>query len=376
VRARSSDGQSNRLLSGRLGVRGPPGPSGLSRYSSLGARADPHARGSPQLTPGEHMVMRPSKVRSGARDADQRAVFSPIGEKPKWVLRSPYSMLTATSRLLQDAGPQSTESIARFLIQDSPLANRPNPRRKSGHSSAVQVLVTMGHLRLSTRNQDGMGVLTDLGHRFAGSIGTQEEAGVFRDILLATPCFAWFWGEIASVFPTLRRSNVLEMAEALYPEYNEETRKTLAGVCLNYARAAHLIRGIPGGRNYAVSHHQLPVALPRSIETLASAKPKSGESEEPTVQEIRTYDSLKEAGVLLGRLLAEDAQSREEMVKVRLRQALESAVQSRRQRREYSLVRVAAQLANKALESNDLEMIRLATLLVNGILDLDRVPPA
>lgn len=319
--------------------------------------------------------MRPSKVGSRAAEEDQWNDPIQIGKKPRWVLRSPYSILTATVRRLHEAGPQSTDSIARFLTQESSLASRPNARRTSGHSSAVQVLVTMGHLRLGEREPGGSGRLTQLGHRFADSLGTPQEAAVFRGIVLATPCFAWFWGKTAPMYRNLRRRDVLKMAEGLYPEYNAETRKTLVGVCLNYARAADLIQEIPGGRSYAVSGHRIPDVELGSLgaKTEEFSQAQSSTTPVHSGSESRSYDPLREAGILLGRALAEGSDVRGEILRARLRRAFDHALHRREQLRESTLVRVAAQLAEKALDADDQELIRLATLLVNGILDLEPV---
>jgi hypothetical protein len=315
--------------------------------------------------------MRASSVRSRRDESDHGGDRYEESRAPRWGLRTTYKMLATTVSFLQRSGPQDAPSIARYLIEDSPAAAHPNPRRRSGLSSANQVIITSSNLGLIERI-DHLKRLTALGHEFAEEIGTPGEQRAFRDIILANPGFAWFWKHVASGSRTVGRSELIRLAAHLYPEYNEETRRTLVGVCMNYARSAGLLHEGPGGRRYAVSAHRLPEPAPPRLPELDQevVQPSPGASSVAAGSEFSS-NPLKEAGRLLGWLLADETLMGDEQLVQRVSEAFSEALRSHVGEQDYALVQLAANEATQALESLDPRMLRWAVRLVNGVLALE-----
>lgn len=300
-----------------------------------------------------------------------------VGEQgPRWGLRSSYRTLTNTARFLNKEGPQPIKAIADHLINDSESADQPSPNRHSGMSSANQVVVTLSNLGLTER-LEGKAQLTRSGHEFAAAIGSPDEERVFREILLGNEAFLWFWTKAAAGARTVARGELIRIASVVYPDYNPETRKTLAGVCLSYARHAGLVRKGFSGSRYSVSVHRLPelksVKVPEEQGLAGEPGPALGSSvgEEASF----TGDSLGDAGRLMGWMLAEEGLIDDEQLRQRVSHAFVEALAAHAGRPDQGLVRLAAHQAESALKSSDARLLRWAVRLVNGVLALDsRLP--
>lgn len=292
-----------------------------------------------------------------------------VNEPPRWGLRTPYRMLTITIQYLERHGPADAPAIAGYLLHDSPVANTPNARRSTGLSSANQAIVTLRNLDLVERGRD-LAFLNHRGKEFALVIGTHAERPTFRHIIFSNPGFRWFWGQIAGR-RTLTRGELIDFARSVYPRYNPETRKTLVGVCLNYARAAGLISKEPGELRYTVSNHRTPalyeVGTPErhpgvdQVESEQLALDTSGPS-------ARSHDPLREAARLLGWALADDPLDSNENLPQQIWEAFEAAKAWPSHLAQSSLIELAQHQARLALTRRDSELLRLTVRMVNVML--------
>jgi hypothetical protein len=294
---------------------------------------------------------------------------------PRWGLRTGFRMMAMVVQFLDQEGPQTPVAIARFLVSDSPTADQPNPRRTTGMSSANQAIVTMTNLGLVERIH-GRASLTSSGHRLAESLGSPDQPRVFRDILLSNDAFVWFWKRASLGARTIGRNDLLRLAAIMYPDYNEETRKTLAGVCLNYARNAGLVREGPGGSRYlVVPVHRSHAWFPPGSEEDSPSPAQSivtGTDVPPSADSAGAADSLSEAGRLLGWILADETLLGDVHVKNRVRNAFANAIATHAEKADLALVRLAAHEASHAVEASDPQLMRWAVRLVNGLLALDQ----
>jgi hypothetical protein len=320
--------------------------------------------------------MRTLESRSGTEslevESDRKS-----GTPPIWGYRTNYRMLREVVAFLHKDGPQRHHRVAEYMIQESDAAGNPNPRRTDGSASAEQAIVTLKNLGLVER-EPGIVRLTERGEAFSRSIGTPREETEFRAILLGAEPFLWLWN-LASHARNLGRSDVLRLAHRVYPGYNDETIKTLAGVFMNYARAAGLLKEGPGGRRYSVS------AVRTAVTSLEAESPETDASDvvsTPGPESVSTagvfdtgHESMNEAARLLGWALADDGVITEARFKSKLARAFDHALSSHAEAVDLPLVRLAQQQALSAAQTGDVQLLRWATRLVNGILALDaRLP--
>jgi hypothetical protein len=314
--------------------------------------------------------MSQSTIGSRPNVSDGKPAVDTAPEPPVWGLRSPHRMTVLTLKFLENAGPQTAEAIARYLTRDSPAAAQPNKRRKSGLSSANQVVVTLKNLGLATRAGE-QAALTDSGVEFAAKVGTPEEQGGFRDILFANRSFVWFWQRATASGNTTGRRDLLQLAAEVYPNYKLETHKTLVGVYLNYAKNAGLVREGLGGGRYQLSNHRIPLAQSPS---LANPKIQSSVTTDPSATGGRAHDPLVEVSSKMGSALADEALLTDTSVRVALKSSFANAARSRAGFPEVTLVKLAEQEADAAFEFQSAELLRRAIRLVTWILANPRRP--
>lgn len=225
--------------------------------------------------------------------------------------------------------------------------------------------MTLKNLGLAERSED-RAALTDAGVGFAAKIGTAMEEGAFRDVLLDNVSFGWFWQRASSSGKTTGRRDLLQLAATLYPNYREQTRKTLVGVYLNYAKHAGLVRRGPGGSRYAIAHRSLPkIALGALLDTQDQATKVEAHAEK---QVDAGQDPLMEVGTMLGGALADDTLFGSDDLRARTLSGFSNASRLRVNRPDVTLVRLAQQLSEAAFQRRDTELLRAAIRLVHWIL--------
>jgi hypothetical protein len=314
-----------------------------------------------------------------AEGADRDAIGGSDPERKVWGLRASYGIIVLTVRHLVKVGAATSEAIAEMIVGAPHSSRPPNIRRRSGIASAIQAVVTLGHLGLVSR-RGGEVVLTERGERFARAIGTPEEEASFREAVLAYPPFASFWARLALQSRTVGRADAIHLAGFEYPGYGLETRKTLGAVCISYAAHAGLCKKLPGGHRYAVSQHWASVVARNFTRAAADKAYHPGKDDSSLGLSIRSSRpgpsavgaqeaaQLDGLGRLLGWALADDAQLASRIVQDRVASAFQVAIQSDQGGPFSELTRLASEIAGKALDKKDPELLRWAIRCVNGIL--------
>ncbi len=298
---------------------------------------------------------------------------------PKWGLRTPYRMLAMVVHQLDERGPSSAEEIAHYLVAESPAASQPNARRGSGLSSANQSIVTLRNLGLVER-AGGKAVLSAKGKGFARALGSPEEQRAFRDLVLEEPGFAWFWEHVSEGAKTVARFELLPLAARLYGGvYNEETRRTLVGIFVNYARFAGLLKEGPGGHRYAVARTARPAMQATPIKpppSIVASRVYPGRP--PATRLEHGHEPLHEASRLLGWVLADSSLLRDSALRARVSKSFMDALSPRVGDPMAHYVRLASEQADSAFAKQDLTLVgwtvRLVNLLVSASHNNDATP--
>jgi hypothetical protein len=315
--------------------------------------------------------MKASETRSSNDQLDRNEGASVEGDAPTWGLHTSYNVCALAVRYIHTQGRASTKSFAQFLGEQSQVGGAKN--RTTGFSAAAQAIGSMKKLGLVDR-RGGLAELTARGKAFAESLGTRAEQSLLREALLGSPFFVRLWSEVAAHKKYVFRGDVMELAAQMYPNYNDETRKTVAGTCLNFAQAAGFCERDGESHRYLISQRwsrqlsqpptpALPVPEVRPIE--------------PKVAGLRTLTEgvdligpLKEAGRLLAWRVVKDEPGASESGKEGVRAALQVAVKRSRETSASELVRLAVDLVETAFQKRDAAALVWATVCVNGLVEL------
>lgn len=305
-----------------------------------------------------------------SNDVDNHA-DAPL-RQPGWGFRVNYTVLSVVARFLLEHGPRTRREIAGYLVRDSPMARTPNARRTTGQSTAIQSVVALGHLGLCARLK-GLWKLTARGEEFARALGSPSESEVFRDVLLSNPSFQRIWNRLPPTTPGLGRRELMEYAERLYPEYNEETRRTLIGIFLSYARAAKLLHERSGFRRDRASHQPvLGKIIERSSHSQAAAAPLNPPGNLDTELTRHRGGGLaapNEAPHGLPEwIIADDEALTDPAFRDAIGRAAQRALEPVDSGGSPHVAEVTLDLTRLALQREDADLIRIVLRLINGII--------
>jgi len=305
--------------------------------------------------------------RSRHQFGDRAGTNQPIETRRVWGLRSSYNILVRSLGYFETVKRASQENLAKALLEPSNQSARPNARRTTGRAIAIQTTITLLHLGLLKR-VDREFELTTRGHSFAKSLGLREEQELFRDALVSYAPFATFWADLTRGQRTVSRGMAIDLAARVYPWLGDESRKMLAGVCLNYAAHAGLCARISGSRGYSVSLTRLK-ELSERLESDHAAEPTAtARSRVGFAHEAESSRDLVELARVLGWLLADERQISSDTAQSRLTEALQHVTESANPGPLSELVALATDMARSALRTKNIEQLRWAIRCVNGVI--------